>query len=61
MYLSLFPQYLSDAADVEAWLREKHEFVTSADYDKDEDASDKLLTKHKARILFCFFSSKKSP
>ena len=40
-------QYLSRANDVEMMLREKHRQVSSDDYGRDEDAADKLLTKHK--------------
>ena len=42
-------QYLSRANDVEMMLREKHRQVSSDDYGRDEDAADKLLTKHKVR------------
>ena len=44
-------QYLSEANDVDTWIKEKTAFVSSADYGKDEDASDKLLAKHKVKFL----------
>ncbi len=34
--------------DTESWITEKLQLVSSQDYGKDEDASAKLLTKHKA-------------
>ena len=40
-------QYLSEVNDVETWINEKMQLVSSTDYGKDENASDKLLTKHK--------------
>ena len=45
----LYFQYLSEANDVDTWIKEKTAFVSSADYGKDEDASDKLLAKHKVK------------
>ena len=32
---------------MDTWIKEKTAFVSSADYGKDESASDKLLAKHK--------------
>ncbi|KAL5008187.1 hypothetical protein ScPMuIL_013768 [Solemya velum] len=40
-------KYLSEVAEIEAWINEKMALVTSTDYGKDEDAADKLLTKNK--------------
>ena len=40
-------QYLSEVAEVEAWINDKMALVTSSDYGKDEDASDRLLAKNK--------------
>ena len=40
-------QYLSQANDIEMMLREKNRQVSSDDYGRDEDAANKLLTKHK--------------
>jgi hypothetical protein len=42
-------QYLSEVAEVEAWINDKMALVTSSDYGKDEDASDRLLAKNKVR------------
>ncbi|XP_013777045.2 LOW QUALITY PROTEIN: spectrin beta chain, non-erythrocytic 1-like [Limulus polyphemus] len=44
-------QFYSDANEVETWMSEKNDFLTSTDYGKDEDAAIKLLTKHKALEL----------
>ena len=49
----VFIQYLSEANDVETWIKEKTAFVSNADYGIDESASDKLLAKHKVLIIFC--------
>ena len=43
---SLF-QYLSEANEVSTWMKEKLQGVASQDYGRDENAADKLLTKHK--------------
>ena len=47
MILFLCFQYLSEVAEVEAWINDKMALVTSSDYGKDEDASDRLLAKNK--------------
>ena len=44
--LCLF-QYLSNAQDMENMIAEKMQLVSSQDYGRDENAADKLLTKHK--------------
>ncbi|GMS78986.1 hypothetical protein PENTCL1PPCAC_1161 [Pristionchus entomophagus] len=41
-------QYLADANEVESWMTEKKPLIESDDYGQDEDAAQKLLTKHKA-------------
>ncbi|VDM97600.1 unnamed protein product [Thelazia callipaeda] len=41
-------QYMFDAAEVESWMNEKREALTSKDYGQDEDMAQKLLAKHKA-------------
>ncbi len=41
-------QYLAAVSNVESWVAEKLQLVSSQDYGKDEDAAVKLLTKHKA-------------
>lgn len=46
MYYCVF-QYLSEVNDVESWINEKMQLVSNKDYGKDENAADKLLTKHK--------------
>lgn len=38
-------------AEVEAWINDKMALVTSSDYGKDEDASDRLLAKNKVTIV----------
>ncbi|KAK7105089.1 spectrin beta chain, non-erythrocytic 5-like isoform X3 [Littorina saxatilis] len=40
-------KYLSEVAEVEAWINDKMALVTSSDYGKDEDGSDRLLAKNK--------------
>ena len=47
---------MSEANDVETWIKERTEFVSNADYGKDESASDKLLAKHKVRAC-CLVTS----
>uniref|UniRef100_A0A0N5ANF9 Spectrin alpha chain n=1 Tax=Syphacia muris TaxID=451379 RepID=A0A0N5ANF9_9BILA len=41
-------QYLADANEAEAWMREKESVVGSTDYGKDEDSAESLLKKHRA-------------
>ncbi|CAH1792768.1 unnamed protein product [Owenia fusiformis] len=41
-------QYFAEAAEIESWLNEKQRGLAGTDYGKDENASDKLVTKHKA-------------
>ncbi|MFH4975130.1 hypothetical protein AB6A40_001839 [Gnathostoma spinigerum] len=41
-------QYMFDAAEIESWLQDKRLLLSSNDYGQDEDAAQKLLTKHKA-------------
>ena len=36
---------------MEAWINDKMALVTSSDYGKDEDASDRLLAKNKVTIV----------
>ena len=47
-------QYLSQANDIEMMLREKNRQVSSDDYGRDEDAANKLLTKHKVSHFITF-------
>ena len=47
----LFLQYLSEVAEVEAWINDKTLLASSTDYGKDENAADKMLAKNKVRIL----------
>lgn len=51
-------QYLSEVTEVEGWINDKMAVVVSTDYGKDENAADKLLTKHKVRSDFVDFSGK---
>ncbi|XP_076313686.1 LOW QUALITY PROTEIN: spectrin beta chain, non-erythrocytic 5-like [Tachypleus tridentatus] len=44
-------QFYFDANEVETWMSEKNDLLTSTDYGKDEDVAIKLLTKHKALEL----------
>ena len=41
-------QFFFEASEIESWMAEKTELLSSADVGKDEDAAIKLLTKHKA-------------
>lgn len=43
-------QYLADANEAEAWMREKEPVVGSTDYGKDEDSAESLLKKHRALL-----------
>ena len=40
-------QFFFDASEIESWMNEKLNLLSSKDYGKDEDAARKLLTKHK--------------
>jgi len=40
-------QYFFEAEEVESWLSEKNDVLSSADYGRDHDAASILLTKHK--------------
>ena len=40
-------QYLSEARDIESWINEKMQIVSSQDYGRDENGADKLHTRHK--------------
>lgn len=42
-------QYFFDASEVESWLNEKDNILSSADYGRDRDSATKLLTKHKVK------------
>ncbi|XP_050460702.1 spectrin beta chain, non-erythrocytic 5 isoform X2 [Cataglyphis hispanica] len=41
-------EFLFEAGEVESWLNEKNDVLSSTDYGRDRDAATKLLTKHKA-------------
>lgn len=43
--------FLSETVEIESWMNEKRDMLTSDDYGKDEDAAVKLLTKQKALEL----------
>ena len=50
-------QFFFEASEIESWMAEKTELVSSADVGKDEDAAIKLLTKHKViSITFSLFN-----
>jgi spectrin beta len=40
-------QFFFEAGEVESWLSEKNDVLSSTDYGHDRDAASKLLTKHK--------------
>ncbi|XP_048512555.1 spectrin beta chain, non-erythrocytic 1 isoform X2 [Athalia rosae] len=41
-------EFFFEAGEVESWLGEKNDVLSSTDYGRDRDAATKLLTKHKA-------------
>ncbi|KAK0173670.1 hypothetical protein PV328_006832 [Microctonus aethiopoides] len=41
-------EFFFEAGEVESWLSEKNDVLSSTDYGRDRDAATKLLTKHKA-------------
>ncbi|XP_043282558.1 spectrin beta chain, non-erythrocytic 5 isoform X2 [Venturia canescens] len=41
-------EFFFEAGEVEGWLSEKNDMLSSTDYGRDRDAATKLLTKHKA-------------
>lgn len=44
-------EFFFEAGEVESWLNEKNDVLSSTDYGRDRDAATKLLTKHKVYIL----------
>lgn len=40
-------QFFFEAGEVESWLSEKNDVLSSTDYGRDRDAASKLLTRHK--------------
>ncbi|XP_046434088.1 spectrin beta chain, non-erythrocytic 1 isoform X2 [Neodiprion fabricii] len=44
-------EFFFEAGEVESWLGEKNDVLSSTDYGRDRDAATKLLTKHKALDL----------
>ncbi|XP_014213231.1 spectrin beta chain, non-erythrocytic 1 isoform X2 [Copidosoma floridanum] len=44
-------EFFFEAGEVESWLVEKNDVLSSTDYGRDRDAATKLLTKHKALEL----------
>ena len=46
----VYPQYLADANEAEAWIKEKEPIAGGQDYGKDEHSSEALLKKHEAMI-----------
>ncbi|UYV61080.1 SPTBN5 [Cordylochernes scorpioides] len=43
--------FFNEALEIENWMNEKMDVLTSTDYGRDEDAAIKMLTKHKALEL----------
>ena len=39
-------QYFFEANEIEAWMAEKRNLLTTTDYGRDEDIARKLLAKH---------------
>lgn len=46
-------QFFFEASEVESWLSERNDVLSSTDYGRDRDAASKLLTKHKV-IMFSY-------
>lgn len=46
-------EFFFEAGEVESWLNEKNDVLSSTDYGRDRDAATKLLTKHKVFIYMC--------
>lgn len=44
-------EFFFEAGEVESWLNEKNDVLSSTDYGRDRDAATKLLTKHKVQHL----------
>lgn len=44
-------QFFFEASEVESWLSERNDVLSSTDYGRDRDAASKLLTKHKVLEL----------
>jgi spectrin beta len=47
-------EFFFEAGEVESWLNEKNDVLSSTDYGRDRDAATKLLTKHKVVGQTCF-------
>ena len=45
-------QFFFEAGEVESWLTERNDVLSSTDYGRDRDAATKLLTKHKVCVSF---------
>lgn len=43
-------EFFFEAGEVESWLNEKNDVLSSTDYGRDRDAATKLLTKHKVDL-----------
>ena len=46
-----FLQYFTEVGEAEAWIAEKMALVSSTDYGKNEDATEKLTAKNKVSGL----------
>lgn len=49
-------QFFFEASEVESWLSERNDVLSSTDYGRDRDAASKLLTKHKVSCVFYIFT-----
>lgn len=49
-------QFFFEASEVESWLNEKKDVLSSTDCGRDRDAATKLLTKHKV-IYYCIINN----
>lgn len=47
-------EFFFEAGEVESWLNEKNDVLSSTDYGRDRDAATKLLTKHKVNFYNIF-------
>lgn len=47
-------QFFFEINEVESWLNEKDNVLSSSDFGRDRDSATKLLSKHKVRTFFLF-------
>lgn len=53
-------QFFFEASEVESWLSERNDVLSSTDYGRDRDAASKLLTKHKVIVSFYLWTINQS-